>query len=71
MAALGKDAVLLSVPSRLALARFLMAAISKVWGQATRAACPQKAWFDSMHMCDVLAARGLNFDDQAASHAIA
>jgi hypothetical protein len=66
-----KDAELLSGTCRHALGHFLMSAISLIWTRDIRGACPQKVWFDGMHMCDVLAARGLNFADQATSHAIA
>lgn len=71
MAMPGKDAELLSGARRLALGHFLMAAISQIWTGTTGPACPQKVWFDSMHTCDILAARGLAFANQATSHALA
>ena len=67
MATLGKDAELLSGMRRRALGHVIMSAISLIWSQTISPACPQKIWFDSMHMCDIVAARGLTFGNQATS----
>lgn len=66
-----KDAVLLSDNHRLVVGQFLMSAISQIWTGAKRRNCLQKVWFDSMQMCDILAARGLDFGDGASAHTIA
>lgn len=73
MAMPGKDAELFAGTHRFALGQylgFLASAIAHMAG-TTRAVCSQKLWFDSMHMCDILAARGLDFSGQATSYATA
>lgn len=68
----GRDSQLLGHTHRRALGQFLMSAISEIWGRAARKACSHKVWFESMHMCDFLAARGLDFAGQEATpHAAA
>jgi hypothetical protein len=71
MLAGGSGGALLAQPRRLVLGQILMSAASQIWAGTARRACLLKVWFDSMHMCDILASRGLNFADQATSHAMA
>ncbi|CAK0806053.1 unnamed protein product [Prorocentrum cordatum] len=74
MATPGKDAELIADARRLALGqtlRFLVSAIAERWAGTSSAVCLQKLWFDSMHLCDILAARGLDFAHRATSHATA
>jgi len=71
MATAGKDAELLSDGRRLVVGQFLMSAVSQIWTGASRRGCLQKVWFDSMQMCDILAARGLDFGDGASATAAA
>jgi len=67
----GISGALLSINRRLVLGQILIAAISQIWTGATRRACLQKVWFESMHMCDVVRSRGLDFANQTTSHAMA
>ncbi|CAK0896784.1 unnamed protein product [Prorocentrum cordatum] len=74
MAVPGKDAHPIAGTRRLALGRFLrhlLSAIAHGCGGTIRTDVLQQVWFDSMHMCDILAARGLNFAHHATSHATA
>jgi hypothetical protein len=71
MAMRGKGAELISDTRRLVLGQFLRAQISQIWTGAGRAACCPKVWFDSMQLCDILAARGLDFGSGDSSHAAA
>ena len=65
------DAELITDKRRLALGQFLKSAIWQIWSRTNSRTCLQKIWLDSMQMCDILAGSGVNFADQATSHAIA